>query len=140
MALPSRQQGGMLVLAFAAGVAVGANWPTIRQALAPLLATAGSKLDDVYSALTEALGEQKEAMDDARAERQYRARGTRATRGAEDLLTGLGSLLNGQKRPAAKRAARRPARRRARRASGSPGGRTPTRRAEPRAIGEPEAS
>jgi len=113
----------MLVVAFAAGVAVGANWPTIRVALAPLLATAGSKLDDVYSALAEALGEQKESMDDARAERQYRARGTRATRGAEqDLLAGLGSLLNGQKRPAAKRAARRPARRRARRASGSPVG------------------
>jgi len=123
MALPSQQQAGMLVLAFAAGVAVGANWPTIRQALAPLLATAGSRLDDVYSALTEALGEQKEAMDDARAERQYRARGGRASRGAEqDLLSGLGSLLNGQKRPAARRAARRPARRRARKASGSPVG------------------
>ena len=123
MALPSQQQAGMLILAFAAGVTVGANWPSIREALAPLLATAGSKLDDVYSTLTEALGEQKEAMDDARAERQHRARGARASRGAEqDLLTSLGSLLNGQKRPAAKRAARRPARPRARKATSRPTG------------------
>ena len=119
MALPSQQQAGMLILAFAAGVAVGANWPAIRLALAPLLATAGTKLDDVYSALTQALGEQKEAMDDARAERQHRARGARTAPGAEhDLLTSLGSLLNGQKRPAAKRATRRPARRRPRKARG----------------------
>ena len=115
--LPSQRQAGMLILAFAAGVAVGANWPAIRQALAPLLAAAGTKLDDVYSVLTQALGEQKEAMDDARAERQHRARGARTAPGAEhDLLTSLGSLLNGQKRPAAKRATRRPARRRPRKA------------------------
>ena len=115
--LPSQRQAGMLILAFAAGVAVGANWPAIRQALAPLLAAAGTKLDDVYAVLTQALGEQKEAMDDARAERQHRARGARTAPGAEhDLLTSLGSLLNGQKRPAAKRATRRPARRRPRKA------------------------
>jgi hypothetical protein len=116
--LPTQRQAGMLILAFAAGVAVGANWPAIRLALAPLLASAGSKIDDVYSALTQALGEQKEAMDDARAERQYRARRGRTAPSVEqDLLTSLGSLLNGQKRPAAKRAARRPARRRPRKAS-----------------------
>jgi hypothetical protein len=116
--LPTQRQAGMLILAFAAGVAVGANWPAIRLALAPLLASAGSKIDDVYSALTQALGEQKEAMDDARAERQHRARRARTAPSVEqDLLASLGSLLNGQKRPAAKRAARRPARRRPRKAS-----------------------
>ena len=116
--LPTQRQAGMLILAFAAGVAVGANWPAIRLALAPLLASAGSKIDDVYSALTQALGEQKEAMDDARAERQHRARRARTAPSVEqDLLASLGSLLNGQKRPATKRTARRPARRRPRKVS-----------------------
>jgi hypothetical protein len=118
-ALPSQRQAAMLVLAFAAGVAVGANWPAIRQALGPLLAMAGDKLDDIYSAVSQTLGEQKEAMDDARAERRHRARAGQPAGGAEqELLTSLGSLLNGGKRPAARRAARRPVRRRARKTSG----------------------
>src|SRR5262245_3958532 len=123
MALPSQQQAGMLVLAIAAGVAVGANWPAIRQALGPLLSAAGTKLDDVYSVLTETLGAQKEAIDAARDARQYRARRARAKPGAaQDLLSSLGSMLTGQKRPASTRAARRPARRRARRARGAAAG------------------
>ena len=72
--IPSQRQAGMLILAFAAGVAVGANWPAIRQALGPLLAAAGTKVDDLYAAVAQAIGEQKEAVQDARAERQHRAR------------------------------------------------------------------
>lgn len=113
--IPSQRQAGMLIVAFAAGVAVGANWPAIRQALGPLLAAAGDKVDDIYAAVAQAIGEQKEAIQDARAERQRRARRTRRAGGApsteNELLTGLASLLKGPVRPAAKRARKRPARR-----------------------------
>jgi hypothetical protein len=110
--MPSQRQAGMLILAFAAGVAVGANWPAIRQALGPLLAAAGTKVDDLYAAVAQALGEQKEAFQDARAERQHRARRRPGAPSAEsELLTGLASLLKGEGRPAARRARKRPARR-----------------------------
>ena len=110
--IPSQRQAGMLILAFAAGVAVGANWPAIRQALGPLLAAAGTKVDDLYAAVAQAIGEQKEAVQDARAERQHRARRRRGAPSAEnELLTGLASLLNGPGRPAAKRTRKRPGRR-----------------------------
>jgi len=110
--IPSQRQAGMLSLAFAAGVAVGANWPAIREALGPLLAAAGTKVDDLYAAVAQAIGAQKEAVQDARAERQHRARRRRGAQSTEsELLTGLASLLNGPGRPAAKRARKRPARR-----------------------------
>jgi hypothetical protein len=110
--MPSQRQAGMLILAFAAGVAVGANWPAIRQALGPLLAAAGTKVDDLYAAVAQALGEQKEAFQDARAEHRHRARRQRGTpTGESELLTGLASLLKGEGRPAAKRERKRPARR-----------------------------
>ena len=110
--IPSQREAGMLILAFAAGVAVGANWPTIRQALGPLLAAAGTKVDDLYAAVAQAFGEQKEAVQDARAERRHRARRRRGAPSTEnELLTGLASLLKSPGRPAAKRARKRPARR-----------------------------
>src|SRR5262245_8552177 len=103
--IPSQRQTVMLILAFAAGVAVGANWPAIRHALGPLLAAAGTKVDDLYAAMAQAIGEQKEAFQDARAERQHRGRRRRAApAGENELLAGLVSLLKGEERPAAKRA------------------------------------
>lgn len=98
----------MVVLAFAAGVAVGAKWAAIRTALGPLLATAGDRFDDLYAAVAQALGEQKEAVQDARAERQHRARASRTARGRarEPLAT-----PKSQGRRPAKRARKRPVRR-----------------------------
>lgn len=110
--IPTQRQAAMLILAFAAGVAVGANWPAIRRSLGPLLAVAGDKFDDLYATIAQALGEQKEAGQDARAERRHRARSSRVPPGAEpELLARLAALFKGQGRPAAKRARKRPARR-----------------------------
>ena len=112
--IPSQRQAGLLILAFAAGVAVGANWPAIRQALGPLLAGAGDKVDDLYAAVAQVLGEKKETMQDARAERRHRARTTRTRQGEQDLVTRLTTLFKspaGPARPAAKRARKRPVRR-----------------------------
>jgi hypothetical protein len=106
-------QAAAIVVAFAAGVAVGANWPKIRKSMAPLMAVAGDKFGDVYSAVAQIVGEQKESMEDARAERKHRRR-TKATPGAEqELLAGLAAaLLQGKKRAPAKPARKRPAARR----------------------------
>jgi Sec-independent protein translocase protein TatA len=103
-------QSAAIVLAFAAGVAVGANWPKIRKSLAPLMAVAGDRFGDVYSAVAQALGEQKEAMEDARAERRHRSRSKSAQAPEQELLASLAAaLLQGKKRPAAKSARKRTA-------------------------------
>ena len=104
--IPTQKQSAALILAFAAGVAVGANWPQIKRSMGPLMAVAGDKLADIYSAVAEAFGEQKEAFQDARAEQRHRAR---SKPGAEqELLAGLASLLKGKRQTAAKSARKRP--------------------------------
>lgn len=102
-------QSAAIVLAFAAGVAVGANWPKIRKSLAPFMALAGDKFGDVYSTLAEALGEQKEALEDKGAERRHRRRTKATTAGSEqELLASLAAaLLQGKKRAAPKPARKR---------------------------------
>jgi hypothetical protein len=66
-----RNQFLPLAIAFAAGVAVGANWPQIKKQIGPLLEMAGVKLDDIYSQLAEFLAERKERVEDRMAERHY---------------------------------------------------------------------
>src|SRR5262245_35225452 len=100
-------QSATIVLAFAAGVAVGANWPKIRKSLAPLLAVAGDKFGDVYSAVAEAIGEQKEAMEDSRAERRHGRRTKKGGTEQELLATLAAALLKGQRQTAAKPARKR---------------------------------
>jgi hypothetical protein len=122
---PTQRQTATLILAFAAGVAVGANWPKIRESLGPLLAAAGDRLGDVYASIAQALGEQKEAWEDARAERRHRARSAPKSRASEqDIFAGLAdALLKGRKRPPAKRGRQRPAgRSRSRTGAGRAGG------------------
>jgi hypothetical protein len=106
---PSPSQSAALLVAFAAGVAVGANWPKIRKSVAPILAVAGDKAGDIYSAIAEAIGEQKEAMEDSRAERRHRGRSKKAAAGGEqELLASLAAaLLKGKRRAAAKPARKR---------------------------------
>lgn len=101
-------QSAAIVVAFAAGVVVGANWPKLRKSLGPLIATAGDRFGDVYSAVAQAIGDQKEAMEDSRAERRHRGR-SKTTPGAEQqLLTNLAAaFLQGKKRAAAKPARKR---------------------------------
>ena len=106
-------QSATILLAFAAGVAVGANWPKIRKSLAPFMAVAGDRFGDVYSAVAQAVGEQKEAMEDSRAERRHRRRPKTAAGSEQDLLATLAAaLLKGQRRPAGKPARKRNGRRR----------------------------
>jgi hypothetical protein len=108
---PSPSQSATIVLAFAAGVAVGANWPKIQKSLAPFMAVAGDKFGDVYAAVAEAIGEQKEALEDSRAERRHRSRSKPAAGTEQELLATLAAaFLKGKARPAAKPARKRTAR------------------------------
>ena len=96
-------QSAAIVLAFAAGVAVGANWPKIRKSLAPFMAVAGDKVGDIYSVMAQAVGEQKEAIEDRGAERRHRRRTKAPTGGEQELLASLAAaLLQGSKRAATK--------------------------------------
>ena len=59
--MPSNQNQWLyIILAFAAGVAVGANWPEIRQKIAPLLNAGNQKFGDLYAYLAQLMSEQKE--------------------------------------------------------------------------------
>jgi hypothetical protein len=111
-------QSATVLLAFAAGVAVGANWPKIRKSLAPFLAVAGDRFGDVYSAVAEAIGEQKEAMEDSRAERRQGRRTKKSGSEQELLATLAAALLKGQRRPAVKATRKRNGR--ARKVNGGP--------------------
>jgi len=96
-------QSAAIVLAFAAGVAVGANWPKIRKSLAPVMAIAGDKFGDVYSVVAQAIGEQKEAIEDSRAERRHRTRSKTKPGTEQELLANLANaILQGAKQGAAR--------------------------------------
>lgn len=108
---PTQSQFATILLAFAAGVAVGANWPKIRKSLEPLMAVAGDKFGDVYSAMAQAISAQKESLEDSRAERRHRARTTKSAPSDEpELLASLAAaLLKGKRKTAAKPARKRAA-------------------------------
>ena len=137
---PTQSQTATIILAFAAGVAVGANWPKIRKSLGPVMAVAGDKFGDVYSAIAQAIGEQKEALEDSRAERRQRSRSKTAAAGNEqELLSTLAAaLLKGKGRATAKRTRKRAAPRSRKSPAGgtqgSPNGAPETR--QPRTMAE----
>ncbi len=109
---PTQSQFATILLAFAAGVAVGANWPKIRKSVEPFMAVAGDKFGDVYSAVAQALSEQKESLEDSRAERRHRRRthAKAAPSDEQELLASLAAaLLKGKGKTAAKPARKRAA-------------------------------
>jgi len=57
-----------ILLAFAAGVAVGVNWPKIEKQLEPYMKKMGEKGAGFYGDMVKFFAEQKERMDDTLAE------------------------------------------------------------------------
>lgn len=57
-----------MLLAFGAGIAVGANWPKIKKYLAPYMKKTGEKGAEAYGNMVKFFAEQKERMDDSLAE------------------------------------------------------------------------
>ena len=107
----------LLIIAFAAGVMVGANWPEIKKQLGPLVKLAGGKLDEVYSYLAEFLAERKERTEDYVAERRHRKQSAPKSSAAEEaFLAGLAHVMTnaapkaktvGKRKPAPRKPARK---------------------------------
>ena len=69
--MPSNQKQLLYIfLAFAAGFAVGSNWPEIRKKAAPFLDAGSQKFGDLYAYLAQLMSEQKENYDDRMAEKK----------------------------------------------------------------------
>lgn len=63
-----------LFAAFAAGVAVGANWPDLQEKMGPMMQNAGGKMGDFYTAFGRMMGEMKEGFEDRLAEQKQKRR------------------------------------------------------------------
>lgn len=62
------QNKGTVVLAFALGVAIGANWPKIKKYVLPMTENLGKKSADAYHEILSFIVEQKERIEDLLAE------------------------------------------------------------------------
>lgn len=62
----------LIVIAFLAGVVIGANWPKIRKALKPYLKVIEKKTLGVYAGIAKFLAGRKEGIEDLIAETQFR--------------------------------------------------------------------
>ena len=61
-----------MILAFAAGIAVGMNYSKIRKVLNPYLKGAGEKTSDVYEGIVKFMADQKEKVEDIVAEMKHK--------------------------------------------------------------------
>ena len=68
----SRQTQILTIMAFAAGVAVGMNWPKIKKRITPLLAGVTGRTADVYAGIAKFFAEQKEKAEDTVASTKVR--------------------------------------------------------------------
>jgi hypothetical protein len=88
-----------LLLAFAAGFLVGANWPQIKTKVAPLFNTGMDKFGDLYAQLAQIIGEQKEAFDDSMAEKkagpQKKANGKPSGAAQAEFVANLAQMMAG---------------------------------------------
>ena len=60
----NRQAEVLTILAFAAGVAVGMNWPQIKKQVGPLMAGMSGKAAEAYGGVAKFFGEQRERAED----------------------------------------------------------------------------
>ena len=94
--MPSNQNQWLyIILAFAAGVAVGANWPEIRQKIAPLLNAGNQKFGDLYAYLAQLMSEQKENFEDSRAEQKFNKEKAGKAHSQEDFVASIAQMMAG---------------------------------------------
>ena len=83
--MPSNQKQLLYIfLAFAAGFAVGSNWPEIRKKLAPFLDAGNQKFGDLYAYLAQLMSEQKENFSDRMAKKKSTKRNARGENSKKD--------------------------------------------------------
>lgn len=94
--MPSNQKQLLyIVLAFAAGFAVGSNWPEIRKKVAPFLDTGSQKFGDLYAYLAQLMSEQREDFDDRRAEKKSRKEYNKKDTSQTEFVASIAQMLAG---------------------------------------------
>ena len=69
----AEENKGTVFLAFVAGALVGANWPKIKEFLAPYLGLLGEKGAGLYAGASKLMAEKKEGFEDFLAEQKVKA-------------------------------------------------------------------
>ena len=94
--MPNNQNNFLyILLAFAAGFAVGANWPEIKTKVAPLFNSGVDKFGDLYAQLARMIGEQKEAFDDRMAEKKAGPQKKANGAGQAEFMANLAQMMAG---------------------------------------------
>jgi len=94
--MPSNQKQLLYIfLAFAAGFAVGSNWPEIRKKVAPFLDAGSQKFGDLYAYLTQLMSEQKENFDDRMAEKKSKKESSKKNTPQTEFVASIAQMLAG---------------------------------------------
>ena len=94
--MPSNQKQLLYIfLAFAAGFAVGSNWPEIRKKVAPFLDAGSQKFGDLYAYLTQLMSEQKENFDDRMAEKKSKKESSKKNTPQTEFMASIAQMFAG---------------------------------------------
>lgn len=94
--MPSNQKQLLYIfLAFAAGFAVGSNWPEIRKKVAPFLDAGSQKFGDLYAYLTQLMSEQKENFDDRMAEKKSKKESSKKNTPQTEFVASIAQMFAG---------------------------------------------
>jgi len=94
--MPSNQKQLLYIfLAFAAGFAVGSNWPEIRKKVAPFLDAGSQKFGDLYAYLTQLMSEQKENFDDRMAEKKSKKESSKKNTSQTEFVASIAQIFAG---------------------------------------------
>ena len=94
--MPSNQKQLLYIfLAFAAGFAVGSNWPEIRKKAAPFLDAGSQKFGDLYAYLTQLMSEQKENFDDRMAEKKFKKESSKKNTSQTEFVASIAQMFAG---------------------------------------------
>ena len=94
--MPSNQKQLLYIfLAFAAGFAVGSNWPEIRKKVAPFLDAGSQKFGDLYAYLTQLMSEQKENFDDRMAEKKSKKESSKKNTSQTEFVASIAQMFAG---------------------------------------------
>jgi hypothetical protein len=94
--MPSNQKQLLYIfLAFAAGFAVGSNWPEIRKKAAPFLDAGSQKFGDLYAYLTQLMSEQKENFDDRMAEKKSKKESSKKNTSQTEFVASIAQMFAG---------------------------------------------
>jgi Na+-transporting methylmalonyl-CoA/oxaloacetate decarboxylase gamma subunit len=94
--MPSNQKQLLYIfLAFAAGFAVGSNWPEIKKKVEPFLNAGSQKFGDLYAYLMQLMSEQKENFDDRMAEKKSKKESSKKNTSQTEFVASIAQMFAG---------------------------------------------